>query len=112
MFHRIEDIECNKCGKPYQNTHSDVMSIMYSHCILSICPKCTEEVANLMGFTKDEITKKLAMIKKADTENNRLYAIEHGEVCGECKIAFHQGEYRVREDNCSNTKAWHLKCLV
>lgn len=77
---------------------------------LSICTKCTEEVASLMGLTPDKITKTLAGIKKAQTENNRLYAIEHGDLCFKCEKGFKEGAPRARESTASNVKSWHLEC--
>ena len=105
----IQDIECNRCHKNYKNHEHRVMSIVVDHTFLSICPVCTKEIAALMGFTPDEITKHLAMIKYAKTEDNRQYAINHGERCAECEEPFFAEEARIRESNASNVKAWHIK---
>lgn len=106
---RIEDLECRRCKGIYQTNDRQVMSVMVDHTFLSICPKCTTEVAALMGYTPDKITWELAGMKRAQTENNKKYDYEHGNVCYKCHKPF-ATHARIREDNASNTKAWHIEC--
>lgn len=108
---RIYDLECNRCHGTYESTER-TMSITVQYCILSICPKCTDEVAALMGFTKEEISKQLCQIKEAETENNRKNRIKDGEVCKKCHVKFGWSEARVRKSNASNVLAWHVACYT
>lgn len=109
MFQSITDLECNRCHGIYKSNERG-MSVMMQHCYLAICPSCTQEVATLMGFTPENITKELANIRRADTEQNRLQAIEQGDVCKGCEKSFLQKEPRVRLNNASNILAWHIEC--
>ena len=111
MFQLISDIECNKCHAVYKTNAPKVMTLMVDNVCLSICPKCTKEVANLMGYTPENITKELAHIKLAETENNKKRAIEWGEVCSKCEKKFVNDEVRVREGNSSNVPSYHLSCF-
>lgn len=110
MLQLIQDIECNRCHEVYKSNENRVMSVMVDHTYLSICPKCTKEVAALMGLTPENITKQLSLIKYAETENNRQYDIEHGNVCKKCEKIFNPNEPRVRLDASSNILSWHLAC--
>lgn len=105
----IEDIECNRCHKTYQNTERG-MAIMYHHAYFSICPACTKEVAAMMGFTEEKLLMEMGRIKEAETENNRLKRIKEGSVCFECHKKFGWTEARVGDDNASNTPRWHIAC--
>ncbi len=110
FMQRVEDYTCNRCGGLYSNMERRTMSITVEYVSLAICAKCTEEVAALMGFSAEEITKKLALIKRAETENNHQYAIEHGDLCKVCEKGFKEGEPRIRKNTASNVKSWHLTC--
>lgn len=83
---------------------------MVGHVYLSVCPKCTEEIAVSMGYTSENITEILAGIERADTERNKQNKIDQGYVCKQCLIEFKNEEPRVKHDDCSNTYAWHIKC--
>ena len=110
MFERITDLDCNRCHGTYGSNDGDVLQVLYRHCFFSICPKCTEEVAGLMGFTKEELLSQYSQIKEAETENNKQHHIESGDLCKKCEKAFEAKEPRVREDYASNVESWHLNC--
>lgn len=86
------------------------MAVLIDSCYLSICPTCTKEVAAMMGFTPENITKILGGIRRAQTENNRIYNIESGVNCVGCGERFKEGEARVRGSQASNVKSWHMNC--
>lgn len=109
MWQVVTDIECNKCHTIYQNTDRG-MSILVNNTYLSICPKCTKEVAEMMGFTSENITKHFALIKKANTKRNFQNELEQGERCFKCERKFTGQEPRVRESTASNVKSWHVQC--
>lgn len=109
MYQVIYDIECNRCKAVYKSSER-TMSITVQHCIMSICPKCTQEVADLMGFTKENISKELCLIREAETEHNRKRRIDNGDVCKKCEKKFKEGVPRIRSSVASNTEAWHLEC--
>lgn len=109
MYQIVRDIECNRCHETYQD-HERTLAVMYGHSYFSICPKCTEEIATLMGYTKDTLTKHLSLIKEAETENNKKRRLEEGVVCRKCENRFAEGEPRIRKSSSSNVESWHIKC--
>lgn len=110
FMQRIIDLECRRCHGVYQSTDRNQMSIVVNNCFLSICPRCTDEVATLMGFTKEKILDELGGMKRAETENNRLEAIDHGDVCFKCHKPFPHDTPRIRKGNASNIESWHIDC--
>ena len=110
MYQLIRDVECNKCGAIYKSNERE-MTVQVGHVFLSICPKCTDEVAGLMGLDKDTITEKLAQIKYAETEANKKWNIDNGLVCKACGMDLERKVWRVRQGNASNIPAYHVECF-
>ena len=110
MFERIVDIECNRCAGTFQSNEEDTLAVLYNHCYFSICPRCTEEVAALMGFSKEALVKKMLALKEAETENNKKRHREDGTVCARCDLEFAEGEPRIRKSTASNVESWHMDC--
>lgn len=109
MFQELVDYECRRCKAIYQNNDRK-FSVLYGNCYLSVCNKCTAEIADMMGFTKDNLLKELSLIKEAETENNKKRRLENGTVCNKCGNKFAEGDARVREGSSSNIESWHLNC--
>lgn len=107
----IEDIECNRCKGIYEYpTHKKQLAVMVGHVYLSVCPKCTDEIATLMGYTTENIMNILSGMERADTERNRQNYIDEGYVCKTCLKKFKNNEARIKHDDCTNTYAWHIEC--
>lgn len=111
MYQRIVDMKCPRCEAVYPSHKTrGSMAILIDHVYLSICPKCTKEIAEMMGYTSENITKTLAQMKEADTERNKQRYIDEGIVCKKCLVKFEWNHPRVKNDDCSNTPAWHPEC--
>ena len=106
------DVECNRCHNVYQTFAGErELAILIEHTYLSICPKCSLEVAKAMGYGDlDDMKKQLAKIKEANTENNRKRKIEEGNLCKKCEGPFYEGEPRIRKSVASNVESWHIDC--
>lgn len=104
------DLECSRCKAIYKNTDDKVLVVMYHYAMFSICPKCTGEVAALMGYTKEVLMSELSLIKEAETKNNRKRRTEEGIVCAKCELKFKENEARVGTSIARNTKKYHLDC--
>lgn len=110
MMTRIEDLECNRCHAIY-HTDDKVLSVMYGYTFFAVCPACSTEIAEAMGYSLETITGLLSKIKSAETENNRLRNIDWGYVCGKCEVKFKEDEPRVCESSdVTNQKKYHLTC--
>ena len=88
-------VECNKCHEPYQTeTNEGKMSILFNNTYLSICPKCTDEVVKLMGYTKESINKELARINELISEEKIERELRWGERCRGCKAPFERHHHK------------------
>lgn len=64
VFSQVE-VDCTRCGETYGCfTGMEGFSFMYRSAIFSCCPKCTEEILDLLGVKSVEIHKRWKELKK------------------------------------------------
>lgn len=105
----IQDLICPRCKSVFENV-AKTISIMYGYMVFSICPKCTGEVAGLMGYTEESLLTELGKMQDAETVKNRQYDINNGTRCAKCEAPFAEHGPRVSSEDYDNCKKYHLAC--
>jgi len=108
-----EELICNGCESVYPNNRNERderLQITMGWMIFVMCPVCTKKVLESAGLTDQVLKRKMNSIRRAETENNRKREVKEGVRCYKCEEKFARDVPRVKVDECSNTKAYHLNC--